>query len=206
MKSNTSRARTLTAAGLFSALIIVLQVFATFVKFGPVSITLALAPIVVGGALYGRRFGAFSGAVLGLVILFCGLLGWDGGTVLLMFEAAPIPLVILCVGKTTAAGWLAAVVYRSVERRRGHVLLGSLLAGIVCPVVNTGLFVAGMLTVWKGLLAEWAGGSEIITFVLLTLTGINFLIELGVNLLLAAGITRTVKVLSVNHHGKHKGV
>lgn len=195
MKTKANQAGTLTAAGLFAALIVVLQLFATFVKFGPVSITLALAPIVIGGALYGRRFAAFLGAVLGVVILICGLFGLDGGTVMLMFEAAPIPLLFLCIGKTTVAGLLAAVFYKRIAGK-GKPFAATVVAGIVCPVVNTGLFVLAMLTVWRDLLSTWAGGSDILTFALIGLTGVNFLIELGVNMILAAAITRIVRVLS----------
>ena len=38
---------------IFTAVIVVLTVLCTFVRFGPFSITLALAPIVIGAALYG---------------------------------------------------------------------------------------------------------------------------------------------------------
>ena len=195
MKTKTNQAGTLTAAGLFAALIVVLQLFATFVKFGPVSITLALAPIVIGGALYGRRFAAFLGAVLGIVILICGIFGLDGGAVMLMFEAAPLPLVLLCIGKTTVAGFVAAVFYKLMAAK-GKPFAATVVAGILCPVVNTGLFILAMLTIWKDLLSSWAGGSNIFTYAILGLTGVNFLIELGVNLILATAITRIVRVLS----------
>ena len=38
---------------IFTAIIIVLQLVSTFIKFGPFSITLAMIPIVVGAAVYG---------------------------------------------------------------------------------------------------------------------------------------------------------
>ena len=75
------RTRKLTGLAIFTAVIVVLQILCTFVRFGPFSITLALTPIVIGAAVYGAGSGAFLGFVMGLVVLITGILGWDGGTV-----------------------------------------------------------------------------------------------------------------------------
>ena len=48
---------------IFTAIIIVLQLVSTFIKFGPFSITLAMIPIVVGAAVYGAGAGAYLGGV-----------------------------------------------------------------------------------------------------------------------------------------------
>ena len=47
---------------IFTAIIIVLQLVSTFIKFGPFSITLAMIPIVVGAAVYGAGAGAYLAA------------------------------------------------------------------------------------------------------------------------------------------------
>ena len=49
----SEKTRRLTGLALMTAIIVVLQVVASFVKFGPFTITLALAPILIGAALYG---------------------------------------------------------------------------------------------------------------------------------------------------------
>ncbi|NLF34555.1 MAG: ECF transporter S component, partial [Clostridiales bacterium] len=56
MRQNT---QTMTGLAIMTAIIVVLQVVASFVKFGPFSITLALAPIIIGAALYGPMAGAY---------------------------------------------------------------------------------------------------------------------------------------------------
>ena len=48
MKNRYSR---LTALGMLTALVVVLQTAATFIRFGSFPITLTLIPIVVAGAL-----------------------------------------------------------------------------------------------------------------------------------------------------------
>lgn len=54
----SEKTRRLTGLALMTAIIVVLQVVASFVKFGPFTITLALAPILIGAALYGPKAGA----------------------------------------------------------------------------------------------------------------------------------------------------
>ena len=66
MKNRFSR---LTALGMLTALVVVLQTAATFIRFASFPITLTLIPIVVAGALYGVASGALIGTVFGLVVL-----------------------------------------------------------------------------------------------------------------------------------------
>lgn len=181
------------AYGLFAAIVVVLQVIATFVKFGPVNITLALAPIIIGAALYGRRFGAFVGTVLGVVISVLGAFGLDGGFVLMLAQYHPVIIFLVATLKTTFAGYFAGLIYELIAKK--NTLAAVIASGIVCPVVNTGLFVTAMLVFFKEALISMSGGTEIMSFIVFGLTGVNFLVELGVNLVLATAITRVIKVL-----------
>ena len=178
---------------MFAAIVVVLQVIATFVKFGPVNITLALAPIIIGAALYGRRFGAFVGTVLGVVISVLGAFGLDGGFVLMLAQYHPVIIFLVATLKTTFAGYFAGLIYELIAKK--NTLAAVIASGIVCPVVNTGLFVAALLVFFKEALISMAGGTEIMSFIVFGLTGVNFLVELGVNLILATAITRVIKVL-----------
>ena len=89
---------------LFSAIIVVLTVLGNFVRFGPVPITLSLAPIIIGAAVYGSSAGALLGGVFGLVVLLGGIFGWDGGTVMLLMGLNPIGCILICIGKGILAG------------------------------------------------------------------------------------------------------
>lgn len=51
-------AKKIAGVGLLTALVVVLQLLGSFIKFGTVSISLVLIPIVVGAALYGVGAGA----------------------------------------------------------------------------------------------------------------------------------------------------
>ena len=58
--------------GLFTAIVIVLQLMGSFIRFGTFSISLVLVPVVIGAALYGAGAGAWLGFVFGVVVLLSG--------------------------------------------------------------------------------------------------------------------------------------
>ena len=183
--------RKMTGLAIFTAIIVVLQVLCTFVRFGPFSITLALAPIIIGTAMYGKGAGAYLGGVFGAVVLVTGLLGWDGGTVMLLMGINPLGCVLVCLLKGVAAGFFAGLCYELIAKKNDK--LGVLISGIVCPVVNTGLFIVGMLVFFFDTLSGWAGGQNLLLYIIVGLTGVNFLVELAVNIVLSSGITQIIR-------------
>ena len=183
--------RKMTGLAIFTAIIVVLQVLCTFVRFGPFSITLALAPIIIGTAMYGKGAGAYLGGVFGAVVLVTGLLGWDGGTVMLLMGINPLGCVLVCLLKGVAAGFFAGLCYELIAKKNDK--LGILISGVVCPVVNTGLFIVGMLVFFFDTLSGWAGGQNLLLYIIVGLTGVNFLVELAVNIVLSSGITRIIR-------------
>ena len=190
----SEKTRRLTGLALMTAIIVVLQVVASFVKFGPFPITLALAPIIIGAALYGPKAGAYLGGVFGIVVLLACILGWDSGGSIL-WNANPFLTAVICLGKCILSGLCAGLVYRAVAgsgRSHGRMLGGSILAGIGSPVVNTGLFCLCLTLLFHDILLSWAGGTEVVYYILFVLTGINFLVELAVNLVLSTVIVRVV--------------
>jgi len=185
------KTRKMTGLAIFSAIIVVLQIISTFVKFGPFSITLSLAPIIIGAAIYGVGAGAFLGFVFSAVVVITGILGWDGGFIMMLMGISPIGLLVTALGKGTLAGWVSGLVYKAVSKK--NELLGVITAGIVCPVVNTGFFVIGMLLFFSETFTAMAGGQNLVSFVIFGLAGINFVIELLVNIVLSSGITQIIK-------------
>ncbi|WP_352408936.1 ECF transporter S component [Lawsonibacter hominis] len=189
MKASAKTQR-LTGLALMTGIIIVLQIVASFIKFGPFTITLALAPIIIGAALYGAGAGAYLGGVFGVVVFIACVAGWDmGGNIL--FTARPLVTLILCVVKGALAGLAAGAVYRALAQRSP--MAGSILAGIVCPVVNTGIFCLGLAGFYYDTLVAWAGGTALVYYVITVLVGLNFLLEMAINLVLSSVIVRVVK-------------
>ena len=188
---NSDNTKRLTGIAIFSAIIILLQLFATFVKFGPVSITLTLVPIVVGAAVYGIGAGAFLGGVFGAVVLVACIFGWDvGGNIL--WAANPLITALLCFIKGIAAGFLSGLVYVLIAKKNSYI--AAILAAVICPVINTGIFCAAMVLFYNDILTEWAAGTPALSFIIFGLVGINVVIELSINVVLSPIIARVIKI------------
>ena len=52
-----------------------------------------------------------------------------------------------------------------------------------------------MMMFFKDTLAAWAAGTDTILYIIFGLTGINFLIELGVNIVLSPVVVQIVKAV-----------
>ena len=192
MRKNRSVSR-MAGLALLCAVIVVLTIICTFVKFGPVSITLALAPIIIGAAIYGAGAGALLGFVFSAVVLLTGILGWDGGFMMSLMAISPFGLFFTVLVKGTAAGFLAGLVYKLIAGKSERAAV--VVSGVVCPVVNTGIFVACMLGFFYDTLAGMASqnGQNMLVFIVLGLAGINFVVELLVNIALSSGITYIIR-------------
>ena len=59
--------------------------------------------------------------------------------------------------------------------------------------MNTGLFVVGMMVFFADTLAAMAGGQDLVTYIVFGLAGVNFVVELVVNMVLSTGISRIIR-------------
>lgn len=182
---------------LLAALVVILQLLAGMIKIGTFSITLTLIPIIVGAAFYGPSAGAILGAVFGLVVYIGCVTGSDVGGQM-VFAANPFLCFLVVMAKGTLAGLCAGLVYRLVMKghesiQRGVVAV--LLAGITAPVVNTGVFCIGMLLFFRETLQAWAAGSDLFNYIIFGLTGVNFLIELAINVVCSPAIVTIVRAV-----------
>lgn len=189
---------------LMFALVVVLQVVsAVMPKLGPVSITLTLVPVVVGAILFGTSGGAVLGFAFGLIVLINCITGLDpGGSIL--WNANPFFCALICFVKGIAAGVAPALIYRLVRGKKdsvgnGRKYVSALASALIAPTVNTGLFVLGMFLLFKDTLYAWAGGTDVATYVIVGLAGVNFLVELAINVVLSPAIVRIVDVVGKNN-------
>ncbi len=166
---------------------------------GMVSITLTLIPVVVGGILLGKKSGAILGFAFGAIVLINCIAALDpGGNIL--WNANPFFTALICFVKGTAAGfvpaWLYEVVCGKAEKiGEGRKFVATVVAALTAPIVNTGLFVCGMFLLFKDTLYAWAGGTDIVMYVLFGLAGLNFLVEFLINTILSPAIVRITAVV-----------
>ena len=170
--------------GLFTAIIVALQLLAASIKFGPFSITLVLAPIVIGAALYGIGAGAWLGVAFGLSVLISG----DAAAFMTINPAGTVVTVLL---KGMLAGLVAGLIYKALESKNKTVAV--ILAGIACPIVNTGIFLAGCYLFFQEWLVSVFGTTGFAT-VITGLVSVNFAVELGINMVLASVIVRVIDI------------
>lgn len=182
-----NKTKTLVGIGLLTAVVVVLQALAIGIRFGLFNITLVLVPIIVGVALYGYVAGIWLGAVFGLVVLFT-----DAG----VFMAINIPgTIITCILKGVLAGFLAGLAYKALEKK--NALAAVIVAGVVAPVVNTGVFLLGCRLFFYNTIKEWAAGAGFANaglYMLTAFVGLNFLVELAINLILSTVIVRIIQI------------
>ena len=183
-------AKRVTGLAVLLALVIVLQLWGNNIKIGATGLSFVLVPIVLGGVLFGPSAGAFLGLVFGFITLMYGVTGADPFTAVL-FAEHPFLTSAVCLVKGTAAGLL----FRLIEKKNGYV--GVFVASAAAPVVNTGLFILGALLMSDTLSANFvADGSTVLYFLIIGCAGINFLVELAINLMLSPAMYSVIRVVS----------
>lgn len=176
---NNTKIKRMAGIALLMALVIVLQFVGGMIPpVGGFSISLVLIPIVLGAAIYGPKAGVLLGATFGVIVTINCITGTDIGGAM-VFQANPVLCVLVVLGKGILAGLASGLVYKLFKYWNGYVAM--VLAAIVCPVVNTGTFIICMMTFFKDVLAVWAGGGEIVAYILSGLVLCNFVPELIIN-------------------------
>ena len=182
-----SRVQRMTLLALLTAIVVVLQLLGSFIRFGEFSISLVLVPVVLGAAMLGVGAGAWLGLVFGVTVLMSG----DAAA---FFAISAVGTVVTVLGKGILAGFAAGGVYKLLEKK--SVLAATIAAAVVCPVVNTGIFFLGCLLFFLDAIAEMAAGAgqSAFAFIIFVFIGGNFLFELLFNVVLAPVILRLVAV------------
>ncbi len=188
MKQNFSTKK-LVIAAIMTALVVILQYLGSFIKFGAFSISLVQLPIVVGGALCGRKIGAWLGLVFGTMVLISG----DAALFLGVNVAGTILTVLI---KGILCGYFAGLVFELLSKKNQY--LGVAASALTCSVVNTGIFLIGCIIFFMDKITEMATvaglGENVGQFMLVGLVGTNFLIEIGVSIILCPVIVRLLGI------------
>lgn len=180
--------KTMVLAAILTALVVVLQFIGQTIRLGPFMISLVLVPIVIGAATCGPKIGGWLGFVFGLFVLISG----DAAAFLTINIFGTIVTVLL---KGVLCGFVAGYVYQLLEGK--NKTLAVFVAAIVCPVVNTGVFLLGCAVFFMDTINLWSTlgpiqYDSVIAYMFLGLVGGNFLVELGMNLILSPAIVRLV--------------
>ena len=172
---------------ILTALVIVLQLLGSFIRFGPFSISLVLLPIVVGAAMCGPSVSAWLGLAFSSIVLL---------TDCTPFYSVSVPGTVATVlVKGVACGLVAGLIYKLVAKKNRYV--GVVSAAILCPIVNTGIFVVGCYLFFFDTIAQWGAAEGVLNtteYIFLGMIGANFLVELGINIVLSPIIVRLLNI------------
>lgn len=182
---SNSKVKRMVGIAVLMAVVVVLQLLGQFIRFGPVSISLVLLPIVVGAAVYGPGAGAILGATFSVVVL-CQ------PDTAFFYGISTVGTVITVMVKGTLAGYLSGLVYTTLAKKNRLLAVG--LAAIVCPIVNTGLFFAGCMLFFKDGLAA-TGVEDVMMYVITVFIGFNFIAEFAVNVVCCPIIVRLLHAI-----------
>ena len=182
----------LVLGAILTAIVVVLQLMGSFIRLGPFSISLVLVPIVIGSAMCGYKIGAWLGFVFGVAVLLSG----DAASFFAIDILGTVATVLL---KGTLCGLVAGIVYKLFEKKNRY--LAVIAAAIICPIVNTGVFLLGCTVFFLPTIAEWGaanGFQNAVSYMFLGLAGGNFLVELAANIILAPAILRIISIKKHN--------
>ncbi len=209
---------TMVLGAVLTALVIVLQLMGAFIRFGPFSISLVLIPIVIGAAVCGMWVSAWLGFTFGIAVLL------SGDATLFMGINVPgtiITVIAKGIACGLAAGFVYAQVLKALDSRsqkhinkmkndkklcdsceqgvysfisRNNKYIAVLAAAIVCPIVNTGVFLLGCSIFFLDAVSSWAGGGNVVLYMITGLVGFNFLFELATNILLSPVVVRLLNI------------
>ncbi len=197
MRTDTyTKVQNLTLLALLTALVAVLQLMGQFIRLGMFSVSLVLVPIVLGAALLGPLAGAWLGLAFGVTVLISG----DAATFLGISFAGTIITVLV---KGLAAGLVSGLVFKALEKKNS---LGAIItSAVVCPFVNTGVFLIGCFLFFFDAVALWAQdkGQNVFIYMIVVLVGGNFIFEVIFNIVLAPAIHRLIAVGKKTISRKH---
>lgn len=177
---------------ILTTLLVVLNLLGTVFKI-VTNVNLTLIPIVVGALTLGIKGGLILGFISGLMTFIFGVTGIDPFTNFL-FTQHPVLTFLVCTVKITVAAVLGAFVYNLLKNKNKYV--ATFIASAVVPIVNTFIFILGALLMSDTIsVLSSAEGVSVIYFLIVICAGINFLIELGINLVVAPAIYSVIRVV-----------
>ena len=196
MNSKFFTARNVALLGILIALVIVLQLFASAIPMFGVTLNFSLIPIALASILLGWYGGAIVGCACGMVVwITMAVLGQEPSTAAL-FQVNPVILTIMCIGKTTVSGLVAGLVFKGLSKK--NTFLAVVITALVIPVINTGIYMLGMV-VMQDAVAAFLGltnySAGIVFAVVFGIIWLNFVLEMTINLIFIPMIHRVIKIV-----------
>ncbi|MBQ7045400.1 MAG: ECF transporter S component [Clostridia bacterium] len=189
MSQTKKQTQTIVLGAIMTALVVILQWLGSATTFfGPFSTAVALIPIVLGAALCGKWIGAWLGFVFGVVVILSG-----GAALFLAFDIPGTIVTVLLKG--TLCGLAAGLTYQLLKKVNKYLAVFS--AALVCPLVNTGVFLLGCYVFFMDSADQIAAALELSVSGMALFWALamgNFVLEIVTNVVLAPVILRILNI------------
>lgn len=196
MNKNYFSARRITWLAILIALVVVLQLFASAIPMFGITLNFSLIPIAIAGIVLGVIGGTIVGLCCGVtVFITTAVMGQEPSTVF-FFQAQPVILTIMCMGKTTIAGAMSGLMYKLLEKK--NKTLGVYASSLVIPIFNTGIYMLGIVLMKDAaaqFLALDSSSAGVVFSVVFGMIWLNFVLEIAVNVVFAPMIYRVIRVI-----------
>ena len=191
MLKNPFTVRNMPFIAILAAIEIVLQFIGNQIAFGPISINLSLIPITLGAVLFGPWVGLFLGILNALFVLLAP-------STMIFYEISVFGTIVICLLKSGLAGFLGGIIYHLLNCFNNF--MATIVTSISVPLINTGIFVIGCLTIFRPFLeANYGSYGNIYGFLFIGMIGWNFIFEVGTSILLIYPIYRIITFYQQRH-------
>ena len=188
MKKQKMSTQDLAMLGLLTALTALLSYLGGFIKIGSLaSINLTLIPVVLGAVYLGPYAGAWLGAISGIIFFVTPDSAY-------WMSLSAVGTVITVMLKGTLAGLISGYTYKALKNKNKYVAV--FVSSVICPIINTGLFLIGCLLFFLDEVNHLAGVKEMSAwgYMIVFFVGLNFVFELLANIVLNPVIYRVVNI------------
>ena len=183
--------RMIATVGVLTAIEIVLQVIGNYVAPGGfTSLNFSLIIITLGAILYGPAIGGFLGLVSGTMTILAP------STLSYFYSISPLGTILTCLLKTTLAGVLAGLIMM-IFKKYNKKTAGSIVASILVPIINTGVFAIFCLLFFMDRLTE-INPNNIASALFLGMIGINFIFEILTTSIVTPSLMKIMEHVSTN--------
>ena len=183
--------RMIATVGVLTAIEIVLQVIGNYVAPGGfTSLNFSLIIISLGAILYGPVVGGFLGFVSGTMTILAP------STLSYFYSISPLGTILTCLLKTTLAGVLAGLIMM-IFKKYDKKTAGSIVASILVPIINTGVFAIFCLVFFMDRLTE-INPNNIASALFLGMIGFNFIFEILTTSIVTPSLTKIMEHVSTN--------
>ncbi len=196
MNSKFFSSKNVALLGILIALVIVLQLFASAIPMFGVTLNFSLIPIAIAGILLGSFGGAIVGFTCGLVVFITMAVMGQEFTTAYFFQHSPVILTIMCIGKTTVAGFVSGLIYKILSKRGTRIAV--YVSASIIPIINTAIYLLGIVLMKEhanNLLNLGSSSADVVFVAVFGLIWLNFVLEIAITTIFTPVVHRVIKVI-----------